>query len=88
MKVENFSDEKVREMAIEFSHNPNKIVEAHIADFIFDGIEYSAYGFMHDGEPELIQVSFKGSAIDLFPMLSKSHFDSLSNALIDLYLNK
>lgn len=67
--------------------NHYEIVEQHIADFEFDGLEYSGYGLMHDGEPELIQVSFKGHPVDLFPMLSKSRFDSLRNALIDLYLH-
>lgn len=69
------------------AQNPYEIVEPYICDFEFDSLEYSAWGLMHDGEPELIQVSFKGSPIDLFPMLSKSRFESLSNALIDLYLN-
>ena len=68
--------------------NIHNIVEQHIASFEFDGVEYEGYGMFHDGEPELIQVTLKGSPIDLYPMLSKSHFDSLSNCLIDLYLNK
>jgi len=69
-------------------NNPYKIVEQYISNFEFDGVEYEGYGMFHDGEPELIQVTLKGSPIDLWPMLSKSHFDSLSNCLIDLYLNK
>lgn len=68
--------------------NQHGIVEPHICDFEFDGIEYSAYGAMNPDGPELIQVGFKGSPIDLFPMLSDSHFSSLQNCLAWIYLKK